>query len=404
MKQRKTSIFSSFLTIFVVSSSAIAQPSQFSSRGPGGGGALFASSFNPTDPNEIYVGCDMSEIFHTTDLGTSWNILDFRQAQSWKTAPIQICNNNVGYAIDGSNVNGNDVQRPTKSTDGGITWKPLPNDASGGGAFSLFADPDNNQHVIMSDYRIIYTSTDGGNQFFTRYQAKDNGAGILLAGAFFDGNNIYLGTNDGLLVSTDGGVTFSIANITGIPSSEFIVSFTGAKQNGTTRFFCVTLSQVYAGITGADKDAFKNVYKMDWGSGTWQAAKTGIDASALPFFAAMSPTNINIAYVAGGSSNASPTVFKTTDGGGSWVSVFKTTNNQNISTGWSGQGGDRAWSYGEYALGFSVAPSDPNYAVITDLGYAHITSNGGTDWHAAYVPAADQNPKGSNTPTGKTYH
>ncbi|MDP4221209.1 MAG: T9SS type A sorting domain-containing protein [Bacteroidota bacterium] len=404
MKNYSFTILGTVLLSIFTSSSAFSQPAQFSSRGPGGGGALFASSFNPDDSHEIYIGCDMSEIFHTTDLGASWGILDFRQIQSQKLAPVQFCKNNVRYAIDGSNIDGNDVQRPSKSTDAGATWKPLPNDATAGSAFSLFADPNNSQHVIMSDYRIIYTSTDGGNQFFTRYQASNNGAGIHLAGAFFDGDNIYLGTNDGVLTSTDGGVTLTKANLTGIPSSEYIVSFAGAKQGATTRFFCVTLSQVYAGITGSDKDAYKNVYKMDWGSGSWQVAKSGIDASALPFFTAMSPTNIDIAYVAGGSTNSAPTVYKTTNGGASWTSVFQTSNNQNIYTGWSGASGDRAWSYGEYALGFSVAPGDPNYAVITDLGFAHVTSNGGTDGHAAYVEAADQNPKGSNTPTGRSYH
>src|SRR5438067_8644566 len=102
-----------FFAIIVIAGSSfdlLAQPTQFDSRGPGGGGALFASSFNPTDPNEIYIGCDMSEIFHTTDLGTSWNILDFRQIQSQKLAAVQVCNNNIRYAIDGSNVDGNDLQ------------------------------------------------------------------------------------------------------------------------------------------------------------------------------------------------------------------------------------------------------------------------------------------------------
>ncbi|MEP7234078.1 MAG: hypothetical protein ABI778_02165, partial [Ignavibacteriota bacterium] len=404
MQHSKTIQIKLILAVLFSSSASLAQPTQFSSRGPGGGGALFASSFNPTDPNEIYIGCDMSEVFHTTDLGVSWNNVDFRQIQSWKIAPVQCCNNNVRYAIDGANVNGSDVQRPTKSTDGGLTWKPLINDASAGGAYSLFADPNNNQHVVMSDYRILYTSPDGGNQFFTRYQAVSNNSGLHIAGAFFDGNNIYLGTNDGVLVSTDGGLSFNKATLTGIPAAEYIVGFAGAKQGATTRFFCVTLGQVYAGITGADKDDFKHVYKMDWGSGAWQVSQNGINGAALPFFAAMSPTNINIAYVAGGSNSSDPTVYKTTDGGANWVSVFNTSGNQNISTGWSGQGGDRAWSYGEYALGFSVAPSDPNYACITDLGYAHITSNGGTTWQAAYVAPGDLNPKGSNTPTGKSYH
>ncbi|MEI8133965.1 MAG: T9SS type A sorting domain-containing protein [bacterium] len=383
---------------------SVAQPSVFESRGPGGGGALFATTINPTDPNEMYISCDMSEIFHSTDLGASWTTLDFRKVQSQKLSSVQFCNNNVRYAIDGANVNGSDVQRPTKSTDGGVTWKPLPNDASAGGAYSLFADPNNSQHVLMSDYRLLYTSPDGGNQFFTRYQAVNNSAGLHIAGVFFDGDNIYVGTNDGLLTSTDGGKSFTVAPITGIPATEYIVGFAGAKENNKIRFFCVTLSQVYAGITGADKDAFKGIYKLDWGNTAWQSAKSGLPSGTFPFFVGMATNNTSTAYVAGGSVNSAPTIYKTTDGGANWVSVFNTTNNQNITTGWSGTSGDRAWSYGEYALGFAVSPSDPNYAIITDLGYAHLTSNGGSDWHAAYVPIADQNPAGHATPTGKSYH
>ncbi len=404
MKNAKFFVFAVIIAILGIHSAILSQPAQFSSRGPGGGGALFASSFNPTDPKEIYLCCDMSEIFHTTDLCASWSVLDFRQIESQKLAAVQFCNNNVRYAIDGANVNGSDLQRPSKSTDGGVTWKSLASDPTGSGAYTIFADANNNQHVILSDYATMYFSGDGGATFTQKYHTANNSAGLLLAGSFFDGNNIYIGTNEGVITSTDGGATFAKSNISGIPSTEFIVSFAGAKQGSTTRFFCVTLSQVYAGITGGDKNAYKNVYKSDVGSGAWQVAKTGIDATALPFFVAMATNNTSIAYVAGGSTNSNPTIYKTTDGGSTWTSVFKTGSNQNISTGWSGSGGDRAWSYGEYALGFSVAPSDPNYAIITDLGYAHYTSDGGTDWFAGYVQTADQNPKGSNTPTGKSYH
>src|SRR5688500_12375681 len=55
------------------------QPTTFSSRGPGGGGALFSPSINPANPNEYYIACDMSELFHTTDLGVSYNQVDFNQ-------------------------------------------------------------------------------------------------------------------------------------------------------------------------------------------------------------------------------------------------------------------------------------------------------------------------------------
>ena len=80
-----------------------------------------------------------------------------------------------------------------------------------------------------------------------------------------------------------------------------------------------------------------------------------------------------------------------------------TTNNQNVATGWSGSGGDRGWTYGENAMGFAVSPTDPNRLVITDFGFAHVSTNGGTTWTQMYVNPADQNPAGANTPKGKTY-
>ena len=60
-----------------------------------------------------------------------------------------------------------------------------------------------------------------------------------------------------------------------------------------------------------------------------------------------------------------PVVWKTTNGGLSWSEVFRTAGNLNIYTGWSGDGGDRGWSYGEYALGLAVSAANPDIAAIT---------------------------------------
>lgn len=394
-----------FICLLSLSTSANAQPNAFVSRGPGGGGALFAASFNPANPNEVYVCCDMSEIFHTTDLGASWDFPDFRQLQSSKLAAVQFTNNGATqYAIDGTNINGSDANRPTKSTDGGKTWTRLSSDPTSAGAYGIFVDQNNAQHILISDYNTLYGSTDGGTTFSQKYHTNNNNAGLHIAGTFFDGSNIYVGTNEGVLVSSNGGGSFTMASISGIGASEYIVGFCAAKQNTTTRMICITADQVYAGITGADYSAYKHIYRSDVGSGSWTVSNTGIDVSAKPFFASMGSGNISVAYVAGGGTNSAPTIYKTTDGGLSWTAVFKTTNNQNIFTGWSGTNGDRAWSYGEYALGFAVSPSDPNYAIITDLGFAHTTSDGGVTWHIAAVPTSDQNPSGAPTPKGKTYH
>ncbi len=51
----------------------LAQPLSFAPKGIGGGGALFFPTFNPANDNEFYVSCDMSELFHTTDYGKTYN-------------------------------------------------------------------------------------------------------------------------------------------------------------------------------------------------------------------------------------------------------------------------------------------------------------------------------------------
>ena len=222
---------------------------------------------------------------------------------------------------------------------------------------------------------------------------------------FFDGASIYVGTNKGLLVSSNGGSTFSLASIGGMASDEAMVSFAGSKEAGSVRLFAVTMDagDVFAGIPGSDYGGYRGIYSLNVGQANWTLRTTGIAASAKPHFVALARNEFDVAYVAGSSDSGTPTVYKTTNGGASWQSVLLTTNNQNVATGWSGTGGDRGWTYGENAMGFAVAPTDPNRLVITDYGFAHVSTNGGATWTQMYVNPADQNAAGANTPKGKTY-
>src|SRR5262249_38836542 len=148
------------------------------------------------------------------------------------------------------------------------------------------------------------------------------GQGLHLAGAFFDGSNIDVGTNSGLLVSTDGGATFSLSAAGGIPSGKAMISFSGAKQGGTTRLFAVTWdsADVYAGVQGYDYGGIaagsQGVYTLTVGQPSWTLAMTGITSAVVPIYVGTSLNDINTAYVAGGSNpSGPPTVYKTTDGG-----------------------------------------------------------------------------------------
>jgi photosystem II stability/assembly factor-like uncharacterized protein len=380
-----------------------AVPAQWIKRGPGGGGAFFAPAISPYSPAEAYLATDMSELFHTTDAGVSWQFVDFRQILAAPGAQVEFTESpQTLYSLDFSN----DAATPSESTNGGVSWHDLTNDPTGGGAFTFLADPANHKRLLLSDYTNLNFSTDAGQTWTQKFATTNSAAGLHVAGAFFDGPRIYVGTNSGLLVSTDGGTTFNVSTVGGLASGQVFLSFAGAKQNGLTRFLAVTkdTADVYAGIDGTDYQTPSSIYTLTWGHGSWTQRATGIDTGALPFFAGMALNNINTAYIAGGSTAGTPTVYKTTDGGATWQSVLLTVNNQNVATGWSGDHGDRNWGYGETALGFTVAPNDANHAIISDYGFAHATTDGGTSWHQLYVIPADQNPAGAPTPRGRSYH
>src|SRR3974390_23991 len=120
--------------ILALAQSHAGVPGQWASRGPGGGGALFAPAISPYNSGEFYLACDMSEVFHTTNFGATWNLVDFRQLQGGRQAIVQFTTNPaVLYSIDFSG----DLMTPTKSTNAGATWLQLSNEPPGGGAYCL---------------------------------------------------------------------------------------------------------------------------------------------------------------------------------------------------------------------------------------------------------------------------
>lgn len=354
-------------------------PTQFVSRGPGGGGAFFGPSINPFNSDEMWIGSDMSDLFHSTDFGRTWETVDFRLLgggsqpgrMEFTSEPL------VRYALN------SDV--PALSADGGVIWTNIPPDPWSQSVYCLYADPLSTNRLLVSDYSTLKISTNSGATYSVCYSNSD----LLIAGAVWDGPAIYVGTRPGLVVSTNGGASFTFVGTPGIPASEAIVSFADAKENGTLRFFCVTLGSgdVYPGVQGSDYGTYKRLYKLDGGTGSWTVATNGV-AGNHPFFVAMCGTNISIAYAAGSDNAGQPVVLKTVNGGGSWSQVMQCTGNANIATGWTGDdtGGWnwKKWWWGECAMGFTVCATDPNRAVISDFGFVHITTNGGALWQQAY--------------------
>jgi len=388
---------------FILNLNFTSQINALESRGIGGGGSLFAPSISPHSSSDIYLQCDMTQVFHTSNSGEDWDNLHFTEMVSsgGMHAVEYTSNPNILYAVNQDFLSG--ANQLVKSLDAGVTWQNITADPTSSDVWNIFADPLSTGRLFVSSYDQLYFSSDGGNSFSSAY---NQGSDFLISGVFWSGSSIFIGTNIGLLVSQDGGSTFNFDTSGGIPSGEGFLSFTGSESNGTIRLMGTTADQsdLYPGVNALDIDIYSSIISMDFGTGTWNTMTSGITSNHDLFYISSSLIDINTFYVGGTDpSTAFPVVYKTTNGGANWNEVFLTTNNQNITTGWSGYQGDENWWYGEIIFGLDVAPNDPNTVIITDYGFAHLTTDGGSSWKQTYVSSNTDNNPGSPTPQGQNY-
>jgi len=397
------------ITVFLVvlCLTAYSQPGTFSPKGFGGGGSLYFPKINPANDNEFYVSCDMSGLFHSSDFGNSYSLIHHSQLQVFSTSTYEFTSNpNIAY----SNFNDGNAGYPVKTTDGGTTWTNISayNIDNYGTVYKMVANYANPNQLLIGAYGDILFSSDGGSSFNLVKHTANMGAGLIIGGVFWDGNNIYIGTNEGLITSSNSGGTFSVQTTTGIPAGQEIWSFAGAKNASTTRFVCITANtgDVYNVVMPWEYyDFAKGIYTMDNDNGTWVSRSAGLNFSNdFVMYAAMAENDITTIYLGGHDNNLSaPLVYKSADAGITWNKVFNTTNNANIITGWEGAGGDKAWSWSETCFGITVAPGNSNKVLFGSYSNVESTSDGGTTWKQAYVSTADQHPAGSDTPSKQTY-
>jgi hypothetical protein len=411
---RKIRLCAIWLLVTVIVASTMGKPAHaqapraWLSRGIGGGGALYSPSISPYRANQIYMSTDMTGVFQTNNFGASWKTLPFQQLSGGVDTQIRFTSDpDILYAID---IGRFGERYPVRSSNGGARFVTT-GDPTFGEAFTLHADPHSTSRLIVAGWDKLYFSKNNGRTFTQIFDAADPNNGIHLAGVFWDGRKIYVGTSRGLLVSTNNGSSFRLSQIPGLPANESFVSFAGAKNNaGKVRLLGVTFprANVWGGITGAEVTDSSNkprVYRLDIGSAGWIRVRNHVSANPYrPFFVSMALNNINTIYLAGTNvDTGAPCVLKSTNGGVNWKSVFRTNHNGNIATGWMGDGGDLQWYWGEVALGFAVSPKSASRLIITDYGFAHVSKDGGASWRQVYVRPRDENPPGRLTPIGLDY-
>lgn len=385
----------------------ISYPADFTPHGPGGGGYMYSPSISPFDPNHLFLVCDMGGVYRSQDAGQHWQMQATQQLVSTVKGKVQFTSNpNVLYVCRRSQTNANDPLfrgELAKSTDGGTTWQGM-NDPTDSGVHRLEVDPSSTERLLINEYNRLFFSNNGGDTWTEVYHPNDDQ--MWLGGVFWDGQDIYVGTNKGLLVSHNDGQTFDLEAHAGIPTGLGIYHLAGAKTGGITRLFALS-------ATAAELNAWSDVldlrpfmvgfYRMNYSvNAAWSNTKSNIpfDVKVTGFDL---PRNDIQNVWASGEMDGKPFVYRSDNGGLFWTNTFLVDDNQNISTGWGGDYGAFTYLWSGAALGLDVSDSDPNHVIVTD-GFGHVTTNAGTSWQATYVRPDDQNPAGSPTEINRFYH
>jgi photosystem II stability/assembly factor-like uncharacterized protein len=285
-------------------------------------GRVNAIAYDPKNTNTVYLGAAGGGVWRTTDGGGNWiPLTDNWEGLQVSSIAVHPTNSKIIYVGTGDwHGFGGYGMGVMKTTDGGVTWTNQGRSQFGNFAVAkVLIDPDSPD--------IITVATGRGRDY-----------------------------NGKVFRSTDGGSTWSAANMPAAPWSDATIS---AKNSTGIRYYYAV-----GGGSGG------NVWRSQDKGATWTKLTPSIGAGNLSNLAiAASPTNPENAYLL---SPDDTKVFKTTDHGGTWTDT----------TGSSFPGGYN-WSQGWYDFHIACSSSGANDVVYVGLIDLVKSTDSGATWQSA---------------------
>ncbi len=283
----------------------------------GGNGRINCIQMHPNLPNLIWAGSAAGGAWKSTDYGQTWKTTcDDLFSMGVSDIAMPWNNPNIVYLATGDDDAGTTYTiGVVKSTDGGLTWNPTG-----------------------------LTWTTSQNQQIYRLLADPKAAGKL-----------YAATSQGLHVTTDAGVTWS---------KKSNLNFRDLEQRSDNPLIMI-------GCTGSE------IHRSTDGGNTWTKITTSIPTTIGRISLAISPANQEYMYaLCSDNSKGSGFggLYRSVDGGKTWVRRSNTPNILSHSVDGSGTGGQ-----GWYDLTIGCSYKQPNHIVIGGVNIWRST-DGGTTW------------------------
>jgi len=343
------------------------------------GGRVSDIEIAPDAPQTYYIGAASGGVFKTTNSGAQWTSI-FDQEGSLSIGDIALSQNDPDLVWVGTgevNAGGGslayDGDGVYVSNDAGTSWtnKGLEEVGSIG---KIVLDPDNDQVIYVGAMgplfkndpnRGVYKSEDGGTTWVQSLFVSDSTGVVDMAIHPTNGNIVYAaswerirrpqyrsygGETSGLYRTIDGGVTWELLS-NGLPQL-------GSQKGRISIAIAPSDPQVlYARYADAIGN-IQGVYRTIDGGDSW-VAMTSNTLNNVGFHwwfrgIVVDPQDENTIY------NIDFQVQKSTDGGNTWFDVF---NNVHVD---------------QHALAFD--PTDPEKVVLGNDGGVYFSANGGGNW------------------------
>ncbi len=257
--------------------------------------------------NAVYAAGNDSQnnpyVYRSTNQGGSWTLLNSGLPTPLSVFVLAVSASSPQTLYVGGYNFTNNTPQLYRSTNGGGSWSAV---GSGLGANvsvqALAIDPSNANTVYAGTNGGVYKSTDGTTFAQLAGMSSRNVQSLVL-----DPTNpavVYAGTNPstdgGIWKSTDNGATWTKQN-TGLPAGTGVYHLAATPGSNATFYAAVGASP-----------ATTTLYKTTNGGGTWSALNAGSNLSSI----AVSPTNANLVFVDG-----SGGLFRSTDGGSTFAQI-----------------------------------------------------------------------------------
>ena len=256
---------------------------------------------------------------------TVWQQIAGPEGGDVRVLAIDPANSQIIYA----GVNGGGV---FKTTDGGASWTAINTGITYAYVNSLAIDPANGRTVYAGTAGSgIFKTTDGGaswtaiNTGLTNYSVNSIAIDPANSQTIYTGigGSGGAGTGGGVFKTTDGGVSWKAMN-TGLTSTR--VTSLAIDPSNSQVVYAGAMDTVNVGTGGSVTSIGGGIYKTFDGGASWVAAfYTGTNGTVSSL--AIAPSNSRTVYAV-----ASFAVIKTTDGGASWIAIHNSLMTTGISS------------------------------------------------------------------------